>query len=153
MQKHEFFAGIGMNNMEDKDTLARIIAEKINLSLPKIKSGTLRFYGEWFGRPMDNYHQIIKANNQKNLLIIHFDNNEILHINAPSDFKISQETFTIKKSKGLIWQWYLYGAEQVNENIRILNYIVNNEKNKSIISQENVLNIIADENEMALEIC
>ena len=138
--------------MENKYTLAYIIAEKINQLIPNIKSGTLRFYGEWFGKPMDNYHEIITADNQNNVLKIHFDDNEILYINSPSDFKISSEIFTIKKSKGLIWQWYLYGTKQIDKNIRIYNYIVNNEENPSIILQGNVLNKTADETKPALEI-
>ena len=138
--------------MENQENLAYIIAEKINQLIPKIKSGTLRFYGEWFGRPMDNYHQIIKANNQDSLLKIHFDNNEVLYINSPYDFQISEEIFVIKKSKGLIWQRYLYGTEQISSNIRTYNYIVNNKESESIIPQGNVLNKIADENKSALEI-
>jgi hypothetical protein len=34
------------------------ISELIARLLPHVKAGTLRFFGEWFGRPYDNMHAI-----------------------------------------------------------------------------------------------
>ena len=133
---------------------AQEISEKINKIIPKIKSGTLRFYGEWFGRPMDNYHQIVKAENKKNILIIYFIEKEVLSIISPEIYQISDKIFTIKKSKGLIWQWYYYGLENAEKNLMVYNYFVENMKNESIIiSEGNIINKKADENELAFEIC
>ncbi|MGG4032396.1 hypothetical protein ABEV74_01620 [Paenibacillus cisolokensis] len=132
---------------------AKVIAQQINQLIPNIKSGTLRFYGEWFGRPMDNNHRIIRADYQEQLLLIYFDNNETLYIKFPEDVLISQEIFIIKNSKGLIWQWYYYGSEQINKNLRAYNYIVNNEAITSIKLEGHILNKVADENQPAIEIC
>jgi len=140
--------------MEDKKNYAHEIAQQISNLIPKVKSGTLRFYGEWFGRPMDNFHQITKAESKEKLLIVHFSQKEILSIISPEEFKISEKEFIIKKSKGLIWQWYYYGFEIVEKNLMTYNYYVNNNKNILIKMPEmNVTNKRANENEFALEIC
>jgi hypothetical protein len=140
--------------MEEKENYAHEITQKINNLIPKIKYGTLRFYGEWFGRPMDNFHQITKAESKENLLIVHFSKKEILSIISPEEFKISEKEFIIKKSKGLIWQWYYYGFEVIEKNLMTYNYYVNNNKNTLVIMPEkNVTNKMANENEIAFEIC
>ena len=103
---------------------------------------------------MDNFHQITKAESKEKLLIVHFSQKEILSIISPEEFKISEKEFIIKKSKGLIWQWYYYGFEIVEKNLMTYNYYVNNNKNILIKMPEmNVTNKRANENEFALEIC
>ena len=140
--------------MEHERNCAKIIAEKINEMIPNIKSGSLRFYGEWFGRPMDNIHQITKAENSNNVLIIHFMENEILSIISPELFQISDSAFVIKKSNGLIWQWYYYGLDKIAKNLMVINYFVDNIKNDEIIiSEGNITNKKANINELAFEIC
>ncbi len=34
------------------------------------KGGTLRFYGQWYGRPYDNFHRFINATSEGNCLIL-----------------------------------------------------------------------------------
>ena len=34
------------------------IADRISAALPNIKAGSLRIWGEWFGKPYDNFHTI-----------------------------------------------------------------------------------------------
>lgn len=43
-----------------------------------ISGGTLRFYGEWFGRPFDNFHVVQTAVRTKNALHIQFSEKEEL---------------------------------------------------------------------------
>ena len=48
----------------------------------KLNGGTLRFWGKWFGKPMDNYHQIKKAefNAETNKLLLILDEGEKIKI-------------------------------------------------------------------------
>ena len=139
--------------INDKNN-AQEIAQKISNLLPRIKSGTLRFYGEWFGRPQDNYHQITKAENKGNKLIIYFRGNEILTIISPEGFHISESEFIIKKSQGIIWQWHNYGTDIIDKNLMTYNYFIDDEKSPIIINPEkNVFNFKADENKNVFEIC
>jgi hypothetical protein len=39
------------------------LAERINAALP-VKSGALRVWGDWFGRPYDNMHVIVSASSE-----------------------------------------------------------------------------------------
>jgi len=37
------------------------LADRIKQTLPKVPSVTLRFWGEWFGRPYDNCHTLARV--------------------------------------------------------------------------------------------
>lgn len=78
------------------------------------KGGTMCFYGEWFGRPYDNFHEIIKANYENDCLIIYFKNGEILSIFNPQEITNEEKCFIIKKSSKVIWQYISYGEESNN---------------------------------------
>jgi hypothetical protein len=105
---------------------AETISKIINETLPNVKGGTLRFYGEWFGRPMDNYHKLIDSKSMSDILILHFDNKEKLIVFEPAIYRIDNNHFIIERSSGLVWQWYYYGQPLVNENLRTIKYIVDN---------------------------
>ncbi|TFE19336.1 hypothetical protein [Cohnella luojiensis] len=101
---------------------------------------------------MDNHHSIIRADYKENLLILSFNQNETLYINQPEDFLISQGVFIIKRSLGLVWNWYSYGEEQITKNLRVYNYIVNNIEVTSIKLEGAITNKRADEGQPAIEI-
>lgn len=65
------------------------------------KDGTLRFFGEWFGRPGDNFHRPISAEISENVLVILFDGGE----NAPFTTRLvlstSRTIFTSKAPQKL----------------------------------------------------
>jgi hypothetical protein len=37
------------------------IFDQISNAIPNIKPGTMRFWGEWFGKPYDNQHKLVKC--------------------------------------------------------------------------------------------
>ena len=61
------------------------------------KGGTMCFYGEWFGRPYDNFHRIIKANYENDCLNIYFEKGEILSVFNPIKIINEEKRFEIKK--------------------------------------------------------
>ena len=98
------------------------IAQSINKDLPRIKRGTLRFLGEWFGRPYDNYHTLIRCENEGNLLKLHFNENETLFVWSPRGLKISSSIFYIAHADYMRWEWFSYGSPKTPSNLRILEF-------------------------------
>jgi len=88
------------------------------ISQLKINGGTLKIWGKWFGRPMDNFHQIenVSFDKNSNQLKLIFDEKEILKIDNPSNIIIKKKTVIIKKADRVLWKWYLYGEEKIKEN-------------------------------------
>jgi hypothetical protein len=99
-------------------TAAEKIAREIMQVLPNVKSGSLRFFGEWFGRPYDNNHTIVDAAAEENDLTVQFDGDEALTVSNPSDVRISENEFEIGSATRVLWKWYYYGREKVPENLR-----------------------------------
>ena len=98
------------------------IAERIGHLLPRIKAGTLRFFGEWFGRPYDNMHVIKRAEAKDDCLIVTFDQREMLSVWNPSGFKINEKEFQIDSASRVLWQWYYYGRPQTPQNLYYFDY-------------------------------
>lgn len=61
-----------------------------------IKSGTLRFFGDWFGRPMDNYHRCMNVSYENDTLKFTFDDNYLLFVENPFEIRIEKQHFSIK---------------------------------------------------------
>lgn len=88
------------------------------LTLPKdVHSGTLKFFGAWFGRPMDNVHTPVSAVDRGGKLEVRFDQNETLEIWEPSGLAVDGRTLRIPKAKKVKWSWYYYGRPQTPENL------------------------------------
>lgn len=100
------------------------IAEHIQQLLPYVKQGTLRFFGEWFGRAYDNVHEIESAEAKENCLIIEFRGQESLGIWDPCGFRINKTEFQINSASRVLWMWYSYGHPQTMENLRYIDYFV-----------------------------
>lgn len=101
------------------------------------KGGTMCFYGEWFGRPYDNFHKIIKANYENDCLNIYFSNGEILSVFNPLGITNEENCFKIEKASKVVWQFNPYGDEnnipkryiyKDCENGKILKTILDNEE-------------------------
>ena len=75
------------------------------------KSGTLRFWGNWFGKPYDNFHHVVHVDfdTETNSLILYFDMGEICIIENPDGIVNNAHTFRIHKASSITWQWYSYG--------------------------------------------
>ena len=98
-----------------------------NFEKNTFNGGTLRFWGNWFGKPMDNQHEIknVEFNKELNLLILTLSEDEKLKIWNPSNIEIGKKELRIKKAKRILFEWYLYGKSATDENLRFENYINN----------------------------
>ena len=93
----------------------------------KINGGTLRFWGNWFGKPMDNYHEIesVEFDNEKNILILTLNEEEKLKIWNPSNLEIGKKELRIKNADKILFEWHLYGEDKIAENLKFESYINN----------------------------
>lgn len=98
--------------------------------------GTLRFWGEWFGRSMDNVHRVVNAiyDEKEDLLLLYFDLGEICEVFSPIQVVSTEKMFYIENAKSVTWSWYPYGEDHVKKNLRFLKYI--RKENGYIFSQE-----------------
>lgn len=97
-------------------TEAEQIASRILNALPNIKCGTLRFWGSWFGRPYDNRHQIVDCEAEGEILLVRFDQSELLSVFSPRDASINEKTFRIDDADRVRWEWFYYGRSKTLEN-------------------------------------
>jgi hypothetical protein len=98
------------------------IAKDISAILPHVKRGALRFWGEWFGRPFDNYHWLVACDATDDCLRLRFNEDEILAVWNPADVVITETKFRIGSATALRWTWYYYGRSKTPENLRYKDY-------------------------------
>ncbi|MBN1301608.1 MAG: hypothetical protein JW995_10375 [Melioribacteraceae bacterium] len=100
------------------------IAEKF-MELPEdVRSGSIKIFGRWFGKPYDNYHRAVSAKYENNILNISFIEGETLEIHMPSDPEIDGNVLRIKTAETVKWSWYYYGKPKTKENLFYLKYTV-----------------------------
>jgi len=90
-------------------TEASRIAELIRRQLPALKAGSLRFWGQWFGRPMDNIHTVTGASADGETLQVRFEKGETLRVIRPVAGLIGPRDFRIDDAAELRWEWNAYG--------------------------------------------
>lgn len=100
------------------------VAAKITKAIPTAKRGTLRIWGEWFGRPHDNYHRLVACEATGDFLRLRFDESEILSIRKPFGVEISATTFHVASAEAIRWTWFYYGRTKMPENLRYREYVV-----------------------------
>lgn len=100
---------------------AKELTELIN-NLEEKPGGTLRFYGEWFGRPYDNYHKILECIFRNGILEIKFDAGEGIKIWSPFNIIFNDNELIIKDSTCVEFLRYYYGKPQTKENLIINRY-------------------------------
>jgi hypothetical protein len=86
------------------------------------KSGSIRIWGQWFGRAMDNIHRCIASRATENQLILSFDQGETLTIWNPSEPEIEGATLSFSLAARIRWEWYYYGRSQEPENLLFIEY-------------------------------
>ena len=112
------------------------IADEIMELEPVKRSGTLRTFGCWFGRPMDNYHRAESATFDGEVLRIVFNEGEILEVWNPSTLVIEETTVKIQTASKVKWSWYEYGKLREPENLLHYEYVV---KGNDVVSTTNSL--------------
>lgn len=84
--------------------------------------GSLRFYGEWFGRPYDNYHKILECMFKDGILDITFDTGETVRIWNPNNIIFDDNELTIKNATCVEFLRYYNGKPQTKESLIIDRY-------------------------------
>jgi hypothetical protein len=85
------------------------IAALIRGQLPNVKSGSLRIWGQWFGRPYDNLLSILDATARAESLLLHFNCGELLQIDAPRNVIVESQRFVVRDAERVRWEWNKYG--------------------------------------------
>ncbi len=91
-------------------------ARDLNAALDGIKCGSLRVFGDWFGKPMDNWHVPVGARASGNVLHVEFNGAEELALVEPRSWTFDADVFRIDFAIEVRWSWYSYGMPQTEEN-------------------------------------
>jgi len=100
------------NTQETYNNLTPVaFAQKYKSQLRQVKGGALCFWGHWFGRPYDNFHQItsVDFDTVSNTLTICFSEKEMLTVSNPQQIKEYKNRLEINNADSVHWQWYYYG--------------------------------------------
>lgn len=100
---------------------AKKLAKKIN-NLAEKPGGTFRFYGEWFGRPYDNYHAMTECIFKDGILEFKFNAGEKIRIWNPDNIIFNKKELIIQHSTCVEFIRYNYGKAQTKENLLIDRY-------------------------------
>lgn len=87
-----------------------------------IKGGSISFWGEYFGRPYDNFHRIEAVHWQRDSISINFSEGESLYVTNPVGIVNSEHKFAIQDATKVLWVWYCYGKERSYENMFVRQY-------------------------------
>jgi hypothetical protein len=94
----------------------------IDAALPTAKQGTLRIWGEWFGRPYDNVHVPISYSTFDEGLRFVFNEDEMLTIWKPELVVMTALKFEVSNAARVRWEWYWYGSPKTASNLKYLDY-------------------------------
>lgn len=103
-------------------------------ALPKVKQGSLRFWGKWFGRPYDNIHVLVRCEASENVLRLDFELGEHLSLWSPRDLSLDSSTFQIADAERVLLEWYSYGSRKIPENLLFKDYA---KKGETIVERSN----------------
>lgn len=108
---------------------AQEMAQTINRAPPRLKHGSLQFFGEWFGRPGDNNHSIAAAAADENRLLLIFDGDETLVVWDPEELELeSDQLLVIRSASRVRWEWFSYGEPKTPENWHYIEYRKNGDR-------------------------
>ena len=85
------------------------LRDAIRGALPDVKRGTLRIWGDWFGRPHDNVHRVVGAAAEGECVTVDFDGGETLTVWRPAGYEIDATRFRILQADRVRWEWMAYG--------------------------------------------
>jgi hypothetical protein len=102
------------------DALASAISAE-----PAVKSGSLRFWGEWFGRPYDNVHRVVRCVAEGDSLVVEFDAGERLTVRSPEGVTANRNAFCIRNATLVRWEWFYHGRPRAPENRYFCEYVRN----------------------------
>lgn len=90
-----------------------------NSSIRNFEGGSLCIWGNWFGRPMDNFHklEIVEFDIESNKLTLTFDHQERLTIWNAENISDTNGHFQIDKADKVLWEWHYYGKPQTDASL------------------------------------
>jgi hypothetical protein len=91
------------------------LARRIN-AMQNVKAGSLRFWGEWFGKPYDNQHRVVGCRSEESSLVLDFDGAETLTIDDPEGVQIGPDVFSVADATAVRWEWFYYGRSHTPQN-------------------------------------
>lgn len=94
----------------------------IHQNLRGLQSGSLSFWGGWFGRPHDNFHRIVGAEAFEDTTVVYFDQAETLVIDAPRDWSLDGGTLLVRGADRVRFQWFYYGRLPSRETLQFNEY-------------------------------
>lgn len=102
------------------DKVKRHMGERFLQEL-NVKGGSICIWGEWFGRPQDNYHVIKTIQWRTDELVLHFMNGEALYIQKPIVIKNEINGLIVQQASEILWTWY-DSSEHTDDQICIRRY-------------------------------
>jgi hypothetical protein len=90
--------------------------------LDVLRPGSLRFWGNWFGKPYDNSHRIVGAWSIDGTVVIYFDQAESLIIDAPSDWSLDEGLLVVRHAERVRFNWFYYGRLPSREMLQFDEY-------------------------------
>lgn len=126
----------------------RYVVAKLHLSVKEVginivtKRGSLYFFGESFGRPYDNMHEIREINYDGELLVIKFEYGEELIVYDSEDIESNEKELRIGRASIIKWNYIPYGS-YTGQKTRTYN----NENNKVTKITEYGKEVILDRND------
>jgi len=86
------------------------------------KSGSFCFWGDWFGRPLDNSHKCVKAEFKNGLLTADFADGESLTVYGAKDVFSDEGRFYVTDAEAVVWEWELYSEPKSEDSRRFIEY-------------------------------
>ena len=69
-------------------------------------NGTVRIFGEWFGRPYDNWHRLTEVRHGASELELLFKEGERLLIISPHGLHVDEFVLRISRASHVRWEWF-----------------------------------------------
>ena len=91
-------------------------------------SGSLRVYGDWFGKPNDNWHFLTSFEIVAGHWKLNFNEGETLEIWGADGLKMDGRRLIIQKADRVCWEWFYYGRPKTPENRFFIEHTVVEER-------------------------
>ena len=88
----------------------------------QFRGGSLQIFGDWLGRPHDNWHKPESVDVEESLLTITFNEGEHLIIENPGGVTATEKKIVVKHANRVRWEWFYYGRPKLPESLFYLEY-------------------------------
>ncbi|QOY86618.1 hypothetical protein [Paludibaculum fermentans] len=114
-----------LGRMADSVVLAelQLLTSHLRNAIPIGLKGSLRFWGEWFGRPHDKVYTLVSCEIEQTALRLLFDQGETLSIWSPKGLTIDRSTFRIADARRVRWEWFAQGQATNRQTLYFMEFI------------------------------